>query len=143
MFDIIQTNDVENDKNVAVGGDENVEREIPSVLNEDISNFRAQGFAVDDDNEPAPENIPTSTDTDTDDMYRPWGSEPLDARRVSGWCQGCPAFLGKCRSIHAHRAAHLQDSGLQNTNQNLLLVHDRFLDRSCLYWYAHCKVLAE
>ncbi len=29
LFDIIQTNDVENDKNVAVGGDENVEREFP------------------------------------------------------------------------------------------------------------------
>ena len=77
LFDILSRNDVENDKNVAVGDDENTEREIPSVLNEDISNFRAQGFAVDDDNEPAPENIPTSTDTDTDDTYRPWGSEPL------------------------------------------------------------------
>ena len=29
LFDIIQTKDVENDKNVAVGGDENIEREIP------------------------------------------------------------------------------------------------------------------
>jgi hypothetical protein len=80
LFDIIQTNDVENDKNVAVGGDENVEREFPSVLNEDISSFRAQGFAVDDDNEPAPENIPTSNDSGADDIYRPWGSEPLDTR---------------------------------------------------------------
>ena len=59
LFDILSRNDVENDGNVALGGDENEEREIPSVLNEDISNFRAQGFAVDDDNEPAPENIPT------------------------------------------------------------------------------------
>ena len=59
---------MENNKNVAVGDDENTEREIPSVLNEDISNFRAQGFAVDDDNEPAPENIPTSADTVNDGM---------------------------------------------------------------------------
>jgi hypothetical protein len=29
LFDIIQTKDVEIDKNVAVGGDENIEREIP------------------------------------------------------------------------------------------------------------------
>jgi hypothetical protein len=49
------------------------EREMPSILNEDISNFRAQGFAVDDDNEPAPENIPTSTDTGIDDMYQTLG----------------------------------------------------------------------
>jgi hypothetical protein len=34
--------------------------------------------------------------------------------------------------------AHSQDRGLQKTNQNLLQVHDsRFLDVSCLYWYAH------
>ncbi len=65
---------MENEGNVAVGGDENEERAIPSVLNEDISNFRAQGFGVDDDNKPAPENIPTLTDTVTDDMYRPWGT---------------------------------------------------------------------
>ena len=69
LFDIIPTNDVGNDQNVAVGGDENDEREIPSISNEDISNFRAQGFSVDDDKEPAPENIPTETDTENDGMY--------------------------------------------------------------------------
>jgi hypothetical protein len=46
---IIHTSDAENDENVAAGGDEKVEHEIPSVLNEDISSFRAQGFAVDND----------------------------------------------------------------------------------------------
>jgi hypothetical protein len=55
LFDIIPTNDVENDENVAAGVDENVEREIPSILNKNVSNFRAQGFSVDDNNEPAPE----------------------------------------------------------------------------------------
>ena len=55
LFDIIPTNDVENDKNVAAGVDENAEREIPTILNEGISNFRSQGFSVDNDNEPAPE----------------------------------------------------------------------------------------
>ena len=70
LFDTIPTNDVENDENVAVGGVENEEREIPSMLNEDVSNFRAQGLSVDDDNEPAPENIPTAADTANDGMYR-------------------------------------------------------------------------
>jgi hypothetical protein len=46
--------------------------------------FRAQGFAVDDDNEPAPDNIATSNDIGADDIHRHWGSEPLDARRVAG-----------------------------------------------------------
>jgi hypothetical protein len=63
LFDIMQTSDVENNENVAVGGDENIEREIQSVLNEDISSFQAQGFAVDNDHEPAPENIPTLNDS--------------------------------------------------------------------------------
>ncbi|KAI2490366.1 hypothetical protein MHU86_24206 [Fragilaria crotonensis] len=40
LFDVIPTNDVENDRSVAVGGNENDEREIPSVLNEDVSSFR-------------------------------------------------------------------------------------------------------
>jgi hypothetical protein len=61
-----------------------VELEIPSALNEDISSFRAQGFAVDDDNEPAPENIPTLNDSGADDIYQPRGSEPLGARKVAG-----------------------------------------------------------
>ena len=34
LFDILSRNDVENDKNVTVGDDENTEHEIPSVLNE-------------------------------------------------------------------------------------------------------------
>ena len=60
---------MENDENVAAADDENEEREIPRILNEDISNFRAQGFEIDDDNDPAPETIPIGTDTGTDNMY--------------------------------------------------------------------------
>ena len=33
--------------------------EVPEIFNEDASNFRAQSFESDDDNEPAPENCPT------------------------------------------------------------------------------------
>ena len=84
LFITSPLNNVENNENVAAADDENGGREIPRVLNEDISNFLAQGFEVDDSNEPAPENIPTGTDTGTDNMYRPWGSESLDARRIAG-----------------------------------------------------------
>jgi hypothetical protein len=39
IFDIMPTNDVENAENVAAEGGQILEREIPSVLNEDISSF--------------------------------------------------------------------------------------------------------
>ena len=100
LFDVIQTNDVENDKNMDDGGDENIEREIPSVLNEDISSFWAQGFAVDDDNEPAPESIPTLNGNGAYDNYQPWGSEPLDARRVAGVRDVQPFLVSADPSMH-------------------------------------------
>ena len=81
-FDIIPTGDVEDATNVAIEGGEITGREIPTTFNEDISNFRAQGFSVDDDNDPAPENIPTPAEVVNGRIYRAWGSEPIDARRV-------------------------------------------------------------
>ena len=39
LFDLPSGNDVTNDTNVAVEGAEIIEREISSILNEDISNF--------------------------------------------------------------------------------------------------------
>ena len=76
LFDVTPINDVENMQNVTVEGDENLENEIPSGLNKDVSNFRAQGFSVNNDNEPAPENIPTAVGSVDDEMYTLWGSEP-------------------------------------------------------------------
>ena len=85
FFDLPSANELTNETDVALEGAEIIAREIPVILNEDISNFRAQGFSVDDDNEPAPENIPTATDPATDGiLYKPWGSQPLDKRRVLG-----------------------------------------------------------
>ncbi|KAI2500665.1 Transposase IS4 [Fragilaria crotonensis] len=137
LFDVIPTNDVENDRSVAVGGNENDEREIPSVLNEDVSSFRAQGFAVDDDNEPAPENVPTSNDTDTGDIYRPWGSEPLDARRVAGVRDVQPSLVSADPSMHTALGFFLhflpqeffKTTILQATNETLSdpLTWDEFL----------------
>ena len=137
LFDVIPTNDVENDRSVAVGVNENEEREIPSVLNEDVSSFRAQGFAVDDDNEPAPKNVPTSNDTDTGDIYRPWGSEPLDARRVAGVRDVQPSLVSADPSMHTALGFFLhflpqeffKTTILQATNETLSdpLTWDEFL----------------
>ena len=84
FFDLPSANELTNETDVAVEGAEINGHEIPVILNEDVSNFRAQGFSVDEDNEPAPENIPTATDRATNGIYKPWGSEPLDKRRVLG-----------------------------------------------------------
>jgi hypothetical protein len=100
LFDVISTNDVENAEDVAVEGGENIEREIPSMLNEDISNFRAQGFSVDDDNEPAPENIPTAVSISNDGIYGRWGSEPLCVRRVRGVGNVQPSLVSADASMH-------------------------------------------
>jgi hypothetical protein len=62
LFERPLPDDLEGGGNVAGEADDIEGREIPSILNEDISNFRAQGFAVDNDNEPAPENIPSPQD---------------------------------------------------------------------------------
>ena len=39
---------------------------------------------MDNDNDPAPENIPSPQDQSVDGIYLHWGSEPLDPRRTSG-----------------------------------------------------------
>ncbi len=75
-------------------------RQIPSILNEDISNFRAQGFAVDNDNDPAPQNIPSPQDQGMDSMYFPWGCEPLDPRRTSRVRDLRPTMVGADPSLH-------------------------------------------
>ena len=44
--------------------------------------FRSQGFEVDDDNDPAPENVPAATTPSTTScIYLDWGSNTLDLRR--------------------------------------------------------------
>lgn len=98
-------NDSQQDDSEAVGvvavGDEEVElREIPSILNEDVSNFRAQGFAVDDDNDPAPENVPQRNDSNNDCEYFPWGSESLDVRRATGVRDVQPTLVRADATLH-------------------------------------------
>ena len=102
LFDVIQTDDdVVSNKNVAIGGDENDAREILSALNEKFSSFQAQGFAVlDDNNDPAIKNIPTSNDSGADDIYQPRGSEPLDAFRVTGVRDVQPCVVSADPSMH-------------------------------------------
>jgi hypothetical protein len=74
-----------NTENVTVEkSGEILEHESPFILNADVTNFRAQGFSVDDNNEPPPKNVPTVANAVHDGMYEAWGSEILDAERVIG-----------------------------------------------------------
>ncbi len=63
---------------------------------EDIALVRGQGFEVDDDNDPAPENVPTVLD-DTpvvNDLYegQDWGWDGIDWRVVAGGNYNEPSF---------------------------------------------------
>jgi hypothetical protein len=57
--------------------DEEVGRELPAgsihSTREDINRLRAEGFDVDDDNDPAPENIPDQYSTNSS----PWQIKPV------------------------------------------------------------------
>jgi hypothetical protein len=61
--------------------------ELPGLTGttvENISCFHAQGFEVDDDNDPAPENVPAATiPSTTSCIYYDWGSNTLDSRRIN------------------------------------------------------------
>jgi hypothetical protein len=85
------SNDTNEDEEKDEGAsDEVVQIQIPTeVLHagnraEDIAQVRALGFVVDDDNEPAPENIPTPQENNNNaatDDGRPWGWAGIDYRK--------------------------------------------------------------
>ena len=80
----------------AVVGDEGVLAiEVPSIFNgEDAPNFRAQGFGVDDDNEPAPEN------SIEDCKFFAWGEMTLDERRKASVRDVEPLLVNASATLH-------------------------------------------
>ncbi len=88
---------------VAVEGQANKDAEIPTNLNggEDASNFQALGFCVDDDNDPAPENVPSSSNaSNMECIYMEWNSVPLDAKRLCGAVDVKPTLIQADSIIH-------------------------------------------
>jgi hypothetical protein len=82
-------NDDERQEGVAEGelGEQAEPLEVPALTanaDDDIERLRAEGYGVDDDNEPAPENIPALTDDVTDNVpqFHEWGSRPYCNRRL-------------------------------------------------------------
>ena len=90
---------------VVVGGDVEVDDEVvvnvpvPELTddkNEDIVRLRAEGYGVDDDNEPAPENIPTrvpATERDFDATWEEWNARNVCNRRADGHRYEDPKLL--------------------------------------------------
>ena len=74
---------------------------LKTVFNvEDASNFRAQGFGVDDDNEPAPENIPQAEDNIEDCAFFAWDETTLDERRKAGVRDVKPSLVNADATLH-------------------------------------------
>ena len=48
--------------------------ELSDDMNEDVARMRKEGYGVDDDNDPAPENITTPAAKDDEVTYHEWGS---------------------------------------------------------------------
>ena len=68
-------------------------------MHEDIQNLCAQGFSVDDDNEPVEENIPPPSSSTTNntptmsDMYQEWDSRNACNRKADGHSEENPRSI--------------------------------------------------
>ena len=84
---------VDNFRSVEENGDE-IEATIFYANNcaEDIAMVRNQGLYVDDDNDPAPENVPTGTATD--DQGQEWGWSGTCNRTAAAAQNHCPYIVG-------------------------------------------------
>ena len=71
-------------------------RGVESGDAEDIARVRALGFDVDDDNEPAPENVPTQEETTQVGLKdnQQWGTHPFDPRKASNAPNPLPSLEG-------------------------------------------------
>ena len=71
-------------------------RGIESGDAEDIARVRALGFDVDDDNDPAPENVPTQEETTQAGLKdnQQWGTHPYDPRNASNAPNPLPSLEG-------------------------------------------------
>ena len=86
---------------VAVEEQANEAIEIPSIsYDEDASKFRALGFCVDDDNDPAPENIPSPTENPDGCVYKQWNSVPYCDGRLCGANNVQPTLIRADQTLH-------------------------------------------
>ncbi len=72
---------------------EEVPEEVLHAHSEDVNLIRNAGFDVDDDNEPAPENIPV--EGETVDLQQTWGWSGICNRKATGVANHPPRLNGK------------------------------------------------
>ena len=110
---------------VAAPVEENDVMEIPTNMTDDsVSSFRALGFSVDDDNDPAPKNVPSPSETTDDGIYKDWNSVPWDERKLIGANDFLPTLTRADVTLHTVRGyfnhflpvAYLKDTVLPATN---------------------------
>ena len=78
---------IEGDTVDGEGGEDNDLQELPTIRNSDIADsiarLRSEGYGVDDDNDPAPENLPNEAVTSEPSMYGEWNSTPNICHRTT------------------------------------------------------------
>jgi len=68
--------------------------DLSDNTNKDVARLRKEGYGVDDDNNPAPKNIPTPAAKDDEVTYHEWGSRPnVCYRRSEGHVYEMPKLL--------------------------------------------------
>ena len=73
-----------------------VTQELSDNTNEDVARFKKEGNGVDDDNNPAPENIPTPAAKDDKVTYHEWGSRSnICYRQSEGHVNKTPKLFKK------------------------------------------------
>jgi hypothetical protein len=75
--------------------------EVAQTLSAENTSFRAQGFAFDDDNEPALENITTENYAGSEPLSQPWESKPLEMKRSYQVKDGDPNVVRDNAHLHA------------------------------------------
>ena len=70
--------------------------ELSDNTNKDVAILRKEGYRVDEDNGPAPENIPTPAAKDDKVTYHEWGSRSnIRYRKSKGHVYDIPKILKK------------------------------------------------
>ena len=112
--------------------------QLPSLTGttvEDISHFRAQGFEVDNDNDPVPENVPAvATQSTTSCIYLDWGSNTLDPRRSNNLSNYKAVLRGFDMATKNSLLAHFLHFLPVDFIKQILLKHmNQLIVPSCLF----------
>jgi hypothetical protein len=107
-------------------------RQVPELvgdLAEDIARLRAEGYGVDDDNEPAPENVPQVNNHQEDlPTFGEWGSRHACNRRSNHHRHENPTITGGVPADNRHLnwflkflpVAFIKEVLIPETNRNML-----------------------